>query len=60
MPTIPIKRQELEIPAAKEYHTKTTHPHEMWSTDCSAIFKIPGWGYYYLVRTVWSQLHPPL
>jgi putative transposase len=46
-----VKRQELEIPAAKEYHTKTTHPHEMWSTDCS-YFKIPGWGYYYLVSVM--------
>jgi transposase InsO family protein len=46
-----VKRQEFEIPAAKEYHTKTTRPHQMWSTDCS-YFKIPGWGYYYLVTVM--------
>jgi transposase InsO family protein len=46
-----VKRQEFEVPAAKEYHTKTIHPHQMWSTDCS-YFKIPGWGYYYLVSVM--------
>ena len=46
-----VKRQEMEIPAAKEYHTKTTHPHQMWATDAS-YFKVAGWGYYYLVTVM--------
>ena len=46
-----VKRQEFQIEAAKEYHTKTTGPHQMWSTDCS-YFKVPGWGYYYLVTVM--------
>jgi transposase InsO family protein len=46
-----VKRQETEIPAAKEYHTKTTHPHQMWATDAS-YFKVAGWGYYYLVTVM--------
>jgi putative transposase len=46
-----VKRLEFETPAAKEYHTKTSRPHQMWSTDCS-YFKVPGWGYYYLVTVM--------
>jgi putative transposase len=46
-----VKRQEFQIEAAKEYHTKTTHPHQMWSTDAS-YFKVVGWGYYYLVTVM--------
>jgi putative transposase len=46
-----VKRQETQITAAKEYHTKTSRPHQMWSTDCS-YFKVPGWGYYYLVTVM--------
>jgi putative transposase len=46
-----VKRQEIEIPAAKEYHTKTTRPHQMWATDAS-YFKVVGWGYYYLVTVM--------
>ncbi len=46
-----VKRQEVEIPAAKEYHTKTTRPHQMWATDAS-YFKVVGWGYYYLVTVM--------
>jgi putative transposase len=46
-----VKRQEMEIPAAKEYHTKTTGPHQMWATDAS-YFKVVGWGYYYLVTVM--------
>ncbi len=46
-----VKRQEMEIPAAKEYHTKTTRPHQMWATDAS-YFKVVGWGYYYLVTVM--------
>jgi len=46
-----VKRQETEIEAAKEYHTKTTGPHQMWATDAS-YFKVVGWGYYYLVTVM--------
>jgi putative transposase len=46
-----VKRQEFEVAAAKEYHTRTSRPHQMWSTDCS-YFKVPGWGYYYLVTVM--------
>jgi len=43
-----VKRQETQLTAAKEYHTKTTRPHQMWATDAS-YFRVVGWGYYYLV-----------
>jgi putative transposase len=46
-----VKRQETELEAAKEYHTKTTRPHQMWATDAS-YFKVIGWGYYYLVTVM--------
>jgi transposase InsO family protein len=46
-----VKRQEVELEAAKEYHTKTTRPHQMWATDAS-YFKVVGWGYYYLVTVM--------
>jgi putative transposase len=46
-----VKRQETGMPAAKEYHTKTTGPHQMWATDAS-YFKVAGWGYYYLVTVM--------
>jgi putative transposase len=46
-----VKRQETQIMAAKEYHTKTTRPHQMWATDAS-YFRIVGWGYYYLVTVM--------
>jgi len=46
-----VNRQETEIPAAKEYHTKTTRAHQMWATDAS-YFKVVGWGYYYLVTVM--------
>lgn len=46
-----VKRQEYQIQAAKEYHTKTTRPHQLWATDCS-YFKVVGWGYYYLVTVM--------
>ena len=46
-----VKRQETELKAAKEYHTKTTRPHQMWATDAS-YFKVVGWGYYYLVTVM--------
>jgi transposase InsO family protein len=46
-----VKRQEMQQPAAKEYHSRTTRPHQMWSTDAS-YFRVAGWGYYYLVTVM--------
>jgi len=46
-----VKRQETELTAGKEYHTKTTGPHQMWATDAS-YFRVSGWGYYYLVTVM--------
>ena len=46
-----VKRQEAQLTAAKEYHTKTTRPHQMWATDAS-YFRVVGWGYYYLVTVM--------
>ena len=46
-----VKRQEMQLTAAKEYHTKTTRPHQMWATDAS-YFRVTGWGYYYLVTVM--------
>jgi transposase InsO family protein len=46
-----VKRQEIQLSAAKEYHTKTTGPHHMWATDAS-YFKVADWGYYYLVTVM--------
>jgi len=46
-----VKRQEVQLMAGKEYHTKTTRPHQMWATDAS-YFRVIGWGYYYLVTVM--------
>jgi transposase InsO family protein len=46
-----VKRQEIQLAAAKEYHTKTTRPHQMWATDAS-YFRVISWGYYYLVTVM--------
>ena len=46
-----MKGQETQLTAAKEYHTKTTGPHQMWATDAS-YFRVIGWGYYYLVTVM--------
>jgi len=46
-----VKRQETQLKAAKEYHTKTTRPHQLWATDAS-YFRVAGWGYYYLVTVM--------
>ena len=46
-----VKRQETQLSAASEYHTKTTRPHQMWATDAS-YFRVVGWGYYYLVTVM--------
>jgi putative transposase len=46
-----VKRQEVQLTAAREYHTKTTRPHQMWATDAS-YFRVVSWGYYYLVTVM--------
>ena len=46
-----VKRLEVKLVAGKEYHTKTTGPHQMWATDAS-YFRVVGWGYYYLVTVM--------
>jgi len=46
-----VKRPEVQLVAGKEYHTKTTRPHQMWATDAS-YFRVIGWGYYYLVTVM--------
>lgn len=46
-----VKRLEVKLEAGKEYHTKTTGPHQMWATDAS-YFRVVGWGYYYLVTVM--------
>ena len=45
-----VKRPEMRLAAGKEYHRKTTGPHQMWATDAS-YFRVVGWGY-----TTWSPL----
>ena len=46
-----MKRRDVQLVAGKEYHTKTTRPHQMWATDAS-YFRVVGWGYYYLVTVM--------
>ena len=46
-----VKRPEMRLVAGKEYHRKTTGPHQMWATDAS-YFRVVGWGYYYLVTVM--------
>ena len=46
-----VKRQETQLLAANEYHTKTMRPYQMWATDAS-YFRVVGWGYYYLVTVM--------
>ena len=46
-----IKSAEMQLKAGKEYHRKTTGPHQMWATDAS-YFKVIGWGYYYMVTVM--------
>ena len=41
----------MRLAAGKEYHRKTTGPHQMWATDAS-YFRVVGWGYYYLVTVM--------
>ena len=46
-----VKKPEMRLAAGKEYHRKTTGPHQMWATDAS-YFRVVGWGYYYLVTVM--------
>ena len=46
-----VKSPEMRLKAGKEYHRKTSGPHQMWATDAS-YFKVIGWGYYYLVTVM--------
>jgi len=46
-----VKRPDTRMPAGKEYHQKTTAPHQLWATDAS-YFRVVGWGYYYLVTVM--------
>ena len=46
-----VKRPETRLAAGKDYHRKTTGPHQMWATDAS-YFRVVGWGYYYLVTVM--------
>ena len=46
-----VKRAEMRLAAGKEYHRKTTGPHQMWATDAS-YFRVVGWGYYYMVTVM--------
>ena len=46
-----VKRAEVKLVAGKEYHRKTTAPHQMWATDAS-YFRVSGWGFYYLVTVM--------
>ena len=46
-----VKRVEYQLAASKEYHHKTTGPHQLWATDAS-YFRVVGWGYYYLVTVM--------
>ena len=36
-----IKQRQPQLPAAREYHRKTSGPHQMWTTDAS-YFKVMG------------------
>ena len=51
-----VKRPEMRLAAGKEYHRKTTGPHQMWATDAS-YFRVVGWGYYYLVTVMDDYSH---
>ena len=46
-----MKSPEMKLKAGKEYHRKTTGPHQLWATDAS-YFRVVGWGYYYLITVM--------
>ena len=42
-----VKSPEMKMAAGKQFHAKTTRPHQMRATDAS-YFRVWGWGFYYL------------
>ncbi|MFP6651772.1 MAG: DDE-type integrase/transposase/recombinase, partial [Dehalococcoidia bacterium] len=46
-----LKSPEMKMAADKEFHAKTTRPHQMWATDASYI-RVCGWGFCYLVTVM--------
>lgn len=38
---------EMPLSAAREFHTRTTKPNEMWATDFTYV-KVIDWGWYYI------------
>ena len=46
-----VKSPEMQLKAGKEYHRKTSRPHQMWAADVS-YFGVIGWGFYYLVTVM--------
>ena len=46
-----VKSPEMKMAAGKEFHTKTTRPHQMWATD-APYFRVSGWGFNYLVTVM--------
>ena len=47
----PIKSPEMKMATGKEFHAKTTRPHQMRVTDAS-YFIVCGRGFYYLVTVM--------
>ena len=51
-----VKSPEMKMAADKEFHAKTTRPHQMWATDASYFrvsgWRVCGWGFYYLVTVM--------
>ena len=41
----------VQLAASKEYHRKTTAPHQLWATG-AWYFRVIGCGYYYLVTVI--------
>ena len=46
-----VKPSVMQLLAGKEYHRKTSGPHQIWATDAS-YFRVSGWGYYYMVTVM--------
>ena len=46
-----VKPPVTQLLAGKEYHRKTSGPHQVWATDAS-YFRVSGWGYYYMVTVM--------
>jgi len=46
-----VKPPVMQLLAGKEYHRKTSGPHQIWATDAS-YFRVSGWGYYYMVTVM--------